>query len=131
MVALVDWRAGQPEEECVGQCFAHLLPVVAFLGAVGFVDHRDDVGAVVEHTVGFTELVDHRDDDLAGTLAQQGLQLVAGVGGDESGYVGGVEGSGDLGIEVDAVDDDQDRRVGELGHRPQLHRGEHHQQRLA
>ena len=130
-VALVDRRAGQAEEERVGQGLAHLLPVVALLGAVRLVDHRDDVVAGVEHAGRLAELVDRGDDDLPRALAQQRLQLGARVGRHQSGYVGGVEGAGDLGVEVDAVDDDQDRRVGQLGHRPQLERGEHHEQRLA
>ncbi len=47
------------------------------------------------------------------------------------GHVGGVEGGADLRVEVDAVDDDDDRRVAELGLQPELLRGEHHEQRLA
>ena len=45
--------------------------------------------------------------------------------------VGGIEGSGDLGVQVDAVDDDDHRRVPELRMQAQLLRREDHQQRFA
>ena len=42
-VGLVDGCAGEAEKEGVGQGGAHLAPEVAFLRAVRFVDHHDDV----------------------------------------------------------------------------------------
>ena len=130
-VGAVDRRAGQPEQERVRQRLAHLAAEVALLGAVGLVDHGDDVVAVVEDARRLAELVDRRDDDLAHVLRQQPLQLLAAVGLDQVRHVGGVEGARDLGVEVDAVDHDQHGRVPERRMQPQLARREHHQQRLA
>ena len=45
---------------------------------------------------------------------QQLLQLSAAVGRDQIGHVDGVERAGDLGVQVDPVDHDQHRRVGQL-----------------
>ena len=95
-VGAVDRRAGQAEQERVRQRLAHLAAEVALLRAVRLVDHHDDVAAVVEDAVGLGELVDRRDDDLADVLRQQPLQLLAAVGLDQVGHVGGVEGAGDL-----------------------------------
>src|SRR5207253_2932695 len=80
---------------------AHLAAEVALLGAVRLVDEDDDVVAVVEEAVGFPELVDGGDDDLAGVVLQEALQLGAGLRLHQVGDVGGVEGGGDLGVEVD------------------------------
>ena len=41
--------------------------------------------------------------------------------------VGGVEGAGDLGVEVDTVDHDQDCRIRQLSHGPELQCGEDHE----
>ena len=67
-VGAVDRRAGQAEQERVRQRLAHLAAEVALLRAVGLVDHRDDVAAVVQDAVGLAELEDRRDDDLPHVL---------------------------------------------------------------
>ena len=59
------------------------------------------------------------------------MQFGAGVGRDQAWDVGCVECPGDLGVQVDAVDHDEDRGVAQPGHRTKLERGEHHEQRLA
>ena len=82
---------------------------------MGLVDHHDDVLAVVEHAGRLAELVDSRDDHLASVGRQEPLKLGPLWNGDHVGYVGSVEGGGDLGVEVDAVDDDHDRGITELG----------------
>src|SRR5690606_33118907 len=96
----------------VGQRGAHLHPQIPFLGAVGFVYHDDDVFAVVQQgriviCPDIAEFEDGGDDDFAGVLAQQGFQRFAAVRFDQVGDVGSVEGGADLGVQVDAVDDDE------------------------
>ncbi len=130
-VGAVDRRAGQPEQERVRQRLAHLAAEVAFLRAVGLVDQRDDVAAVVEDAAGLAELEDRGDDDLPHVLREQPLQLAAAVGLDEVRRVGGVEGARDLAVEVDPVDDDHHGRVLERRVQAQLPGREEHQQRLA
>ncbi len=95
---------------------------------MGLVDHRDDVLPGIEDARCLAELVDRGDDDLPCTLTEQRLELRSRVGGDQPWDIGGVEGAGDLRVQIDAVDHDQDRRVGQLGHRAQLECGEDHQQ---
>ena len=58
--------------------FYHDDPVAerAGEGAVGLVDHGNDVVAAVELAVGLAELEDGGDDDLAGVLLEQPLQLL-------------------------------------------------------
>ena len=98
---------------------------------MGLVHHGDDVAAVVEDAVGLAELEDRRDDDLAHVLPQQPLQLGPAVGLDQVRRVGGVEGAGDLGVEVNAVDHDHHGRVLERRMQAQLAGRKEHQQRLA
>jgi len=45
----IDRRAGEAEQERIRQRRAHLHAEVAFLGAMRFIDQRDEVVAVVEH----------------------------------------------------------------------------------
>jgi hypothetical protein len=92
VVAPVDGRAGESEQEGVRERFAHLDAEVALLGAMGLVDEDDDVLAVVELARGLAELVDCRDDDLAHIVVEQLLKLLAAVGGLEVRDVVGVEG---------------------------------------
>ena len=106
LVGPVDGRAGEAEEEGVGQRLAHLAAQVAFLGAVRLVHHHDDVRALVQPAVRLGELVDGGDEHLAHVLPQQGLQLLPRGHADHVRHVGGVEGGGDLGVEVDAVHHD-------------------------
>ncbi len=87
--------------------------------------------AVVQHALGLAELEDGGDDDLARVLAQQRFQLLADLGLDQVGDVGGVEGGADLGVQVDAVDHDQHGGVAQGRLQAQLLGGEDHQQRLA
>ena len=84
----------------------------------------------VEHAVGFPEFMDRGDDDFAHILRQQRLQLIAALGGDQVGHIGGVEGGRDLRVEIDPIDDDQHGRVLHVVH-AQFLRGEDHQQRFA
>ena len=130
-VGPVDRRAGQAEEEGIGQGLAHLAAEVAFLGAVGFVHHHNDVRAVVQFAAGLAELVDRGDEHLADILAQQGLQLLPRGHAHHVRHVGGVEGGGDLSVEVDAVHHDYHGGVAQLRVHPQLLRGEDHEERLA
>jgi hypothetical protein len=130
-VAPVDRRPGQPEQESVRQRFAHLDSQVAFLGAVRFIHQHHDILAVVEHAIDLAKFKDGGDDNLARILAQQPLQFLARFGLDQIGDIGGMEGSADLGIQVDAVDHDQHGGVAQRGLHAQLLGGEHHQQRLA
>ncbi len=130
-VAAVDGRTGQPEEEGIGQRGAHLHAQVALLGAVRLVDHDDNVVPLVEHAVRLGEFEDGRDDDLARVLAQQLLQLGAGLRLDQVGDVRGVERGADLRIQVDAVHDDDHGGRTQSRLQPQLLRGEDHEQRLA
>ena len=115
LVGLVDRGAGETEEEGVGQRGPHLAAEVAFLGAVGFVDHHDDVVPGIHVREGIAELVDGGDDDLAGAFLQQIMQLLDAVGGDDVGDIGGVEGAGDLGVEIGAVDEDEHGGALQLG----------------
>ena len=110
-IALVDGRAGQAEQKRIGQRLAHLLAQIAFLRAMGFVHEDDDVRSGVEHAVGFREFMNRGDDDFAHILRQQRLQLIAALGGDQVGHIGGVEGGRDLRVEIDPIDDDQHGRV--------------------
>ena len=130
-VGAVDGRAGEAEQEGIGQGLTHLATQVAFLGAVGFVHHDDDVRAFVEPAAGLAKLVDGGDQHLAHVLPEQLLQLLAGGHADHVGHVGSVEGGADLGVEVDAVHHDDHRGVAELRVQPQLLRREDHQQRFA
>lgn len=75
-VALVDGRAGQPEEEGVGQRRAHADAKLALLRAVRLVHQHDDVLAGVEQPSASPNLKDGRDDDLAAVLAQQLRQFL-------------------------------------------------------
>ena len=131
VVGTVDGCAGEAKQERIGQRLAHLATEVAFLGAMGFVDHDDDVRAFVEPAAGLAELVDGGNEHLAHVLPEQLLQLLAGGHADHVGHVGGVEGGADLGVEIDAVHHDDDRGVAECGVQSQLLRREDHQQRLA
>ena len=130
-VAAVDRRAGKAEQKRVRQRRTHLDAEVPFLGAMGLIHERDDVAAIVEHSAGLAELEDRRDDDLAGVLREQLLKVLAGLGLHQVRHVGGVESRADLRVEVDAVDDDEHRRVPERGLQAKLLRGEDHEQRLA
>ena len=130
-VPLVDRRTGQTKEKGIGQRVAHLATQVAFLGAVRLVHHHDDVRALVQAAVRLAELVNGGDDDLAGIGRQQALQLLPGGSSDHVRNIGGIEGGGDLGVQIDAVHYDHHRGVAELAVHTQLLRREHHQQRLA
>ena len=130
-VSLVDRRSGQAEEKSVGQCVAHLASQIAFLGTVRLVHHHDDVRTLVQTAIRLAELVNGGDDDFAGVSRQQALQLLPGCRSDHVRDIGGVEGGGDLGVQVDAVHHDHHRGVAELAMHPQLLRREHHQERLA
>ena len=130
-VGAVDGRAGEAEEEGIGQRLAHLAAQVAFLRAVRLVHHHDDVRALVQPAARLAELVDGGDEHLAHVLPEQRLQLLPRGHADHVRHVGGVEGGGDLRVEVDAVHHDHHRGVAQLRVQPQLLRGEDHQQRLA
>ena len=110
-VGTVDGRAGEAEEEGIGQGLAHLAAQIAFLRAVGFVHHHDDVGAFVQPAAGLAELVDGSDEDLAHVLPEQGLQFLPRGHAHHVRHVGGVEGGGDLRVEVDAVHHDHHRGI--------------------
>ena len=112
-VGPVDRRAGEAKEKGVGQRLAHLAPQVPLLGAVRLVDHDDDVGALVQAPVRLGELVDGRDEHLAHVLGEEGLKLLAGGDGHQVRHVGGVERGGDLGVQIDAVHDDEHGGVAE------------------
>ena len=131
LVGAVDRRAGQAEQERVRQRVAHLAAQIAFLRAVRLVHQHDDVVAVVQHAVGLGELVDRGDHHLPRVLAQQIGEFLAAFRAHHVGHVGGIEGAGDLAVEVDPVHHDQHRGVLQRRVQPQLARGEQHQQRFA
>jgi len=60
--------------------------------------------------------------------AEHLLQLRSRIRRHQTWDVGGVEGSGDLGVQVDPVDHDQDRGIGQGCHCSQLERSEDHEQ---
>ena len=130
-VALVDGRAGQPEEEGVGQRRAHADAKLALLRAVCLVHQHDDVRAGVEQPLRLAKLENGRDDDLAAVLAQQLRQFLARLRLNQIGNVGGVEGGADLRVQVDAVHGDDHGGVAQARLHAQLLRGEDHEQRFA
>ena len=79
--------------------------------SVRLIHHHDDVGAIVKLAARFTELVDSRDQNLANVLRQQRLQLLAGSHPHHVRNIRGIEGGGDLCVEIDAVHDNDYRGV--------------------
>jgi len=130
-VGPIDGRAGQSEQERVGQRVAHFAAQVAFLRAVGLVHHHDHVRAFVQPPLGLGEFVDRRDQHFAHVLGQQRVQFLPRVHAEHVGHVRGVERGGDLRVQIDPVHDDDHRGVAQLRVQPQFLGGEDHQQRLA
>ena len=130
LVQLVDGRAGQAEEEGVGQRRAHARTEIALLGTVGFVDHDDNVVPEVQRLLHPLELKYLGDDYLAGVVFQQLRQLRVGLRRHQVGHVRHGEGAEDLSAQVDAVVDDQDRGRIQVLHHAQFLGGKYHQQRL-
>ena len=86
---------------------------------------------LVQLAAGLAKLVDGGDEDLADVLGQKGLQLLAGGHLNHVRHVGGVEGGGDLGVQVNAVHHDHDRGIAQAGVHPELLGGKNHEERLA
>jgi hypothetical protein len=132
----VDRRAGEAIAKAVGELDAHrhreALGALALLRAVALVDHADDVVAherrEVAHVLERLQGGHQRALPVAAQLALQVLdpQRLLHVR-----VVAGVEVVGELGLEVAAIDDDQDRRVVQRRVAAQLLAGEDHGQRLA
>ena len=110
-VSLIDRCSRQTEEKSIGESLAHPAPEVAFLSAVSLIHHDNDVGAVIEQSAGFSELMDGGNDDLSDVPAEELLKFLPAIGPDHIGNIGGVEGGGDLSIEVDPIDNDYHRRI--------------------
>lgn len=87
LVGPVDRRAGKTEEEGVRQSESHLLAEVALLGAVSFVDHENDVLAVVERLRDLAEFEDSGDEDLSHVLPEEGFKLLLTAGACEIGDI--------------------------------------------
>ena len=86
-VGPVDRRTGKTEEEGVRQSEAHLLAEVALLGAVSFVDHDDDVLAVVDRLRDLAEFEDSSDEDLSHVLPEEGFKFLLATGACEVGDI--------------------------------------------
>ena len=107
-------RAGEGEEQRLGQRGAHVQRQRVVLAAVRLVGEHDHVGPVAEH-LRRLELVDQREDvavvaaqQLAQVRAARGVALVAlGL----AHRAGGLEGLGDLVVQLHAVGDDHEGPV--------------------
>ena len=130
-VGAVDGRAGEAEEEGIGQRLAHLAAQVAFLRAVRLVHHHDDVRALVEPPPASANLWMVVMSTLRTSCASSVCSSCRVAHADHVRHVGGVEGGGDLRVEVDAVHHDHHRGVAQPRVHAQLLRGKDHQQRLA
>ncbi len=130
-VGPVDRSAGQAEKKGVGKGFPHLAAEIAFLGAVGFVYHSDNIGPFVQSPSRLAELVNGGDEDLADILGEQILQFLPCGNTHHVGHIVRVEGCGDLSIEIDAVHHDDHRGISQPGTHPELLGGEHHEEGFA
>ena len=131
LVRPIDGRAGEAKQKRIWQRLAHLAAEIAFLGAVSFVHHDDDVRAFVQLAAGLAELVDRGDEHFPDVLPEKRLQFLPGGHADHVRNIGRIECRGDLRVEIDSIHHDDYRGVPEFGVHPQLLRGEHHKQRLA
>ena len=135
LLALDQRRAGKADEAGIGQGIAHIQRKDVVLAAVRLVGDDDHVGALRQQRVGLPrlvpELLDQRED-VALVAAQQLFQVFA-TGGAHvlaGRRAGGLEGLGDLVVQLLAVGDDHEG--GTAQHLAQhLLREEHHRQALA
>jgi hypothetical protein len=98
---------------------------------VGFIHQHDDIFIRTQQAIGLAKFENGGDDDFARALFEQGFEFGAAFGFDQVGDVGGVEGGADLGVEVDAVNDDEHGRVAQGGLQAQFLGGKDHQQAFA
>ena len=98
---------------------------------MGLVHQHNDVRAFVEPAPRLGEFVDGGDQHLAHILPEQRLQFQARGHAHHVRHVGGIEGGGDLCVQVDAVHHNQYGGIAQFRVHPQFQRGKDHQQRLA
>ena len=131
VVATIDRRTGQSEEECIGQGRAHLGSQIPLLGTVCLVHHHDDIRTIGQHALYIAEFENRGDENLSLILLEEVFQrLLVGCRFDVGNLCTGKV-SGNLIFEVDTVIDNHDRRSFQLILLAELLRGKYHEPRLS
>ena len=137
LVVALQRRAGEADEGGVGQRLAHPARAAldeAVLAAVRLVGHDHHVGALRDHAVRLGELLDGREHHAARRAVEQRLQMLPAFGlhrGLPQQRAPGGEGVEELVVEIVAVGDHDDRRVGQARLADQRAGQHQHGQRLA
>ena len=125
-------RASETDVAGVGKNLAHANVDAAILAAMAFIDQDKDVGVGIGNFPfgDGLEFVDDSGDDIGGAMPDEFDQVFARFGLDRA-FAAGFEGFPDLGVEVDAVGNENDARVADVGMQGQGFGEHHHRERFA
>ena len=75
VISTIDWCASETEQERIRQRLTHLTTKITLLGTVGFIDHSDDVIAIIEDAFCLAKLEDRCYDDFSYIFAENVLEI--------------------------------------------------------